>query len=80
MTYHTNPDDALRYGEGKKAVGDVFVPWTTPSGFKRMIVVYETSKTPYIAYPSSPGVKIRPASAKEVENARRWRNIMNTGA
>lgn len=78
MNYHNNPDDALRHGNGKKALGDLIVEAPGPISTKRMIVVYEHGRDPYLAYPGSPGVPIRRATAKEVERAYRWRNIMNT--
>lgn len=80
MNYHNNPDDALRSGNGKKALGDIIVDTAGPISTRRMIVVYQHGKDPYLAFPGSPGVPIRRASSSEVEHANRWRNIMNTGA
>jgi len=76
--YHNNPDDALRSGNGKKALGDIIVDAAGPIATRRMIVVYERGKDPYLAYPGSPGVPIRRATSREVERAYRWRNVMNS--
>lgn len=70
---YNNPEDALRYGMGPKAMGDLYTP------YGKFLVVY-TKREAYIAFPGSPGVKIRNATTKEVDAAVNWRNMMRGSA
>ena len=79
MKYYTSPDEAIRDGMDKRAIGELMVPVDNIIGLRRMWVVYASGKTPYLAYPGAPGIKVRHATAKEVDGARRWRNMMNDG-
>jgi hypothetical protein len=78
MKFYTNPETAVRDGMDKRAIGEVMVE-DPRTGRRKMWIVYTAHKTPYLAYPGSPGIKVRDATAKEVDNARNWRNLMNDG-
>ena len=80
MKYYSSPEAAVRDGMDKRAVGELMVQSSDTSlGWRRMWVIYTSGKTPYLAYPGVPGLKVRDATAKEVDQARRWRNMMNDG-
>ena len=80
MKYYSSPEAAVRDGMDKRAIGELMVQSSDTSlGWRRMWVIYTSGKTPYLAYPGVPGLKVRDATAKEVDQARRWRNMMNDG-
>ncbi len=80
MKYYSSPEAAVSDGMDKRAIGELMVQSSdTQLGWRRMWVIYTSGKTPYLAYPGSPGIKVRDATAKEVDQARRWRNMMNDG-
>jgi hypothetical protein len=78
MKFYTSPDEAIRDGMDQRAIGEIMVedPYV---GKRRMWVIYTKHKTPFLAYPGTPGIKVRDATAKEVDQAKRWRNMMNDG-
>lgn len=79
MKYYQTPDEAVRDGMDKRAIGNVLVQADTQAGVRRMWIIWQHGRTPYLAYPGSPGIKVRDATAKEVDSARHWRNMMNEG-
>ena len=68
ITYFDNPDDAVRKGKSKKAIGDF-------RGVRTQVCVYEIGRTPYIADRGAPGVPLRMATQKEVDHVYRWKNL-----
>ncbi len=66
-TYYETPEDALKNGFGKLAIGD--------SPLERMVIVFPRQGQNYVAFRGSPGVPIRKATTSEIDRCRRWKAV-----
>jgi len=72
--YYDNPDEAIENGYSSKSIGGTY--GEVYNGKKqKIIVVYEKGITPYVAYPSAPGMKVRNATRQEMRSVGHWRNL-----
>jgi len=73
--YYDNPEEAIQNGKSRKAIGYTFGE-VYHGKQQRIMIVFEKEKTPYVAYPTAPGLDVRKATTKEVESVREWVNLV----
>lgn len=73
-TYYDNPEEAIEKGHAPKSIGETFGEVYNGKQ-QKVLVVFQKGVTPYIAYPSAPGMKVRNATSKEIRSVRDWRNL-----
>lgn len=72
--YYDNPEEAVKDGKSRKSIGYT-VGEVYNGKIQKIMVVFEDGITPYVAYPTAPGLDVRKATRQEIRAVKEWRNL-----